>query len=254
MPLDYKFTQNLINFGRQLAGDIVGQPFQVYRLQPASNGNYVQASNLFNADLRAKITHSADSKQIENEVQHASMFQFLCSFDAVQIGDILVQVDDVFGQNGTYAVASFRPLKQIICARVETYAYLKRPQSNKDKGYGGPSKDTHLPFILLNGKLVVGSDVDSPSVIPCGLNTIGQIKTQKPEHLPMGLLTPWYYIYIPMIPGVEAIRENDIVEVPAPAGDSVPPASYPTRYRINTPYFSPVGTAGVIALCERLTI
>jgi hypothetical protein len=258
MPFDYEFTQKLVNFGKGLAGGIVGQPFGVYRLNPTSVGDVVADINLVNADLRAKVTHGRKGPQIENETLHTNIFEFLLSSDDVRIADILVQKDDVYGQNGTYAIASFRPLKNVLAVRVDSYCRLYRPQSNREREtvsrgearapYSGRTKSTDQPFVIAQGQLLLGTDIDVGSIIPCGIQNVGQIKNFKPEHLPMGVITSWWYIYIPAIPGFERLRENDIIEQIGHVDD------VPVRYRINTPYASDVGTAGQFALCERLAI
>ena len=249
MALDYIFTQKLSNFGRKLAGDIVGQPFIVHRLSAQSQGDVIAAPNIVNPDLRAKVTHGRPISQLENEYLHTNLFQFLMSSDDVAIGDILRQNDPAYGGDTDYCVASRRPLKNVMCVRVESACKLYRPQSNKEKGYGGPTKDTWRPFVVVDGVVTIGDpEVDTASIIPCGVQNIGQMKNFKPEKLPMGTITAWWYIYVPPFPGIEKMRENDIIEVTNDAPEAR------SLYRINTPYFSSVGTAGMFALCERIVV
>lgn len=247
--LDYSFVQDLVNFGKELAADIVGQPFVVYRLNSTSDGDVIANENVVNSDLRIKLTHGRPISQIENEYLHTNLFRCLVSSDAVEIGDILAQNDPIYGQNTNYCVASFRPQKETMAVRVESMCRLYRPQSNKEKSYGGRTLETDMPFVVLNGAVSIGDpETDTASIIPCGVQNIGQMKNFKPEKLPMGVITSWWYIYVPPFSGIERMRENDIIEVLGNAGDPR------VRYRINQPYFSAAGTAGQFALCERLTV
>jgi hypothetical protein len=258
MPFDYEFTQKLVNFGKGLAGDFVGQPFAVYRLGTQSVGDVIADANLVNADLRAKVTHGKKGPQVENETLHANVFEFLISSDEVRIADILVQKDEKYGQNGIYAIASFRPLKNVLAIRVESLCRIYRPQSNREREtlsrgevrapYSGRNRATDQPYVIAQGEMLLGTDIDVGSVIPCGIQNVGQIKNFKAERLPMGVITSWWYIYIPAIPGFERLRENDIIEQLGHVDD------VPVRYRINTPYASDIGTAGQFALCEKLAI
>lgn len=250
MPFDYEFVQGLANFGRELAGNIVGQPFHVYRLSATSNGDVVTSGNLVNSDLRAKVTHGRKVDQMENEYIHTNAFEFLMSSDAVRVGDILEQNDTVYGANAYYAVASRRPLKKVVCIRTESLCTIIRPQSNRASGYSGSVAGHELPFMLVNGQFTVGTGApgEKAAVIPCGIQNIGQMKNQKPERLPMDTITSWWFVYVPALPGLDRIRENDIIVFPGN------PNEIPVKYRVNTPYSSPVGTAGQFLVVERMTV
>lgn len=216
MPLDYIFTEGLIDFGRRLASEMVGQPFVVYRLVPSSAGDLIAPAQLFNADLRAKVKHSRTMLAIENDVLKANTFEFLVASEDVAIGDILVQNDAVYGSNSRYAVTGRRPLKPVTAARCEADCYIKRPSASHGQGtdadeYNGSTIDSELPFILRRGEYTVGKPADTASVIPCGITSIAQLKNMKPERLPLDVTTSWWYVFVPYLPGLQRIRENDVV-------------------------------------------
>lgn len=250
--LDYKFVQNLVNFGRELAGNIVGQPFSVHRLNSLSTGDVFAAANQLD-DVRAKVTHSTSRVQTENDFLHANIFDFLMSSENTATEDILTQKDDTYGGNASYFVASLRPLKRVMCVRVEHTVRLLRTHSNRAQqgGWSGTTRDSERPFHLLNGQFVIATGAEVPEVvatpIPCGITNIGQIKDRKASQLPMDVTTSWWYVMMPLFPGLDRVRENDIIEVDVHADEPI------VRYRIVTPLISKVGTRGVFCLCQRVT-
>jgi len=250
--LDYKFVQDLINFGRGLAGDIVGQPFSAHRLNALSVGDVFAPGNQLD-DISAKVTHSTSRVQTENDMLHANMFDFLMSSENVATEDILTQKDDVYGGNTSYFVSSLRPLKRVMCIRAEHNVRLLRTNSNRTQagGYSGNRRSGELPFHLVGGQFVIATGTEDPEVvatpIPAGLTNIGQIKDRKISMLPMDVTTSWWYLMMPLFPGLDRVRENDVVEVDVHDDEPV------VRYRIVTPLIAKVGTRGVFALCQRVS-
>ncbi len=252
MPADYKFVQKLVNFGRDFAGKFVGQPFVLYRLNDSSNGDVISNENIVNGDIRAKVTHRRIVTAMENEYLHVDTFEFLVSSDEVRIGDVFLQNDEEYGdnQNTSYAVASRRPLKPVVAVRVETACQIHRivGETTATTAWRGPKRSTDLPFTIVDGVFVIGEVGDVAAVVPCGVQSIGQMKGLKPPHLPLDNITTWWYVYVPLLPGLTRLRENDVISYsPHPDEDRI-------RLRINTPYSSPAGTAGHFLLCERLTV
>lgn len=250
MPIDYEFTQKLINFGSKLAGDMVGQPFVVYRLNLASSSSVLSAGNIIDVNLRAKITHHRSMDQLENEILKANTFEMMASSDEVRLGDILVQNDLVYGSNSRYAVISRRPLKRPMLARVEADCTLSRMHTAQDETeYNAPTLDNELPYVLENGVFRIGAKTETATVLPCGITTIAQMKGMKPERFPLDTTTSWWYIYVPYLPGLQRLRENDIVtHNPGIPGEPL------IRYRVTIPYISNEGSVGQFLLCEKATV
>lgn len=249
MPIDYRFTQNLINFGAKLAGDMVGQPFVVYRLNATSGGNVLVPGNIVDPDFRGKVTHHRSMDQLENEILKANTFEILAPSNEIQLGDILVQNDTEYGSNSRYAVISRRPLKRPMLARVESNCTIHRAYAAHDEnGYNGPTVASQLPFVLENGTFRIGTSAEIASIVPCGVTTIAQMKNMKPERLPLDVSTSWWYVYVPYLPGLQRIRENDII-----THDAGIVGETPVRYRVTIPFVSNQGSVGQFLLCERLT-
>ncbi len=248
MPFDYVFVQELSNFGQELAANIVGQPFAQYRLNPQSNGDVIIPANIINPDIRVKISHSRDLKLIENEYLHTNVFQCIVSLEAVSVGDFLVQNDPVYGGDTTYAVGSKRPLKRVMIVRTESTCRLFRTNGNRDKSaYRGSTLAGDNPWCLVDGQFVLGQPGDAAAVIPCGVQSIAQIKSLKATRLPMDNTMSYWYVYVPSLPGLAHMRENDIIE------QTYSDQEVPVRYRVSVPYASEVGLAGHFLLCERVT-
>jgi hypothetical protein len=250
MPgLDYTFVQELIDFGREMAGEMVGQPFDVYRLNNSSTGDVLDPSNKLTPSLPGKLTHSRTMDTVENDILKANTFELLAPSNVLAIGDVLVQQDVVYGGDSRYAVVSKRPLKPVMVARVEANCYIKRVYADHDgDGYNGSNVDSELPYVLNNGVFSIGAKTDTPAVIPCGVTTIAQLKNMKPERLPLDVTTSWWYIFVPYLPGLQRIRENDVVYHNNATDDDVA-----IRYRVQIPLVSDAGTAGQFLVCERMT-
>jgi hypothetical protein len=250
---DYRAVQKLVNFGRGFAGQLVGQPFVLYRLNVNSNGAAIQDFNVVNPDLRAKVTHRRVMVQVENEYMHANPFEFLCSSDDVEIGDYLKDADTVYGDGGVYAVASKRPLKQVVTLRTESLAYIYRANSSLNESvrvnssgyYSGRAQHQDLPYVCRNGVWQLGQLGDAADPLYVGLQTTGQNKSMKAPKLPMDNLTAYWYIYVPAANGLSLVRENDYVVIPA-----VNDANPAMRLRVTLAYRSNSGLQGTFALCE----
>ena len=247
MPFDYQFVQQMSDFGREMAGNFVGQPFSQYRIGAAST-KVLDATNLINGDVRAKVGALRARTQIENGTMHAETFEFLMSSEVVNTEDILVQNDDKYGGDSAYAIVSKRPLKKVLGVRVESTCRLYRMQANRASGYSGPTAASNLPWQLIAGKFTLGAAGAAATDVPCGISYVGQIKDWKVTKLPVDVQTGWYYIFVPLFPGMDALRENDIVE------HIVRDGLTPIKYRVHAVYLSPAGARGVYLLCERATI
>lgn len=254
MPMDYQFTQKMINFGRELGAKFVGQPFRHYRLNNAStvvidNSNEV-LDPLTNApfDLRAKVSGLRSRVQVEGTTMHAEPFELLLSSERVQTEDIVVQNDPLYGGNAAYCIASLRPLKKVVAIRVESTAKIWRPTPNRTSGYNEVTLANHRPLVLTAGEFDWGVAGGTATDVPVGLTYIGQIKDQKVTRMPLDTTTSWWYVYVPLFPGMARLRENDILEMQVHEDEK------PVRYRIHAPYVVEVGLRGILVLCERIGV
>ncbi len=226
MPFTYSTAQGLINFGRQFAANLIGQPFEQYRLSGASSGDPIAPENLVGS-INSKITHTRQMKDIENDYLHTNPFEFLIDMSAVELGDILVQNDPAYGGNTQYAIASRRPLKPTLAVRVETLANIYQASSGRSAGgYAGASRTNGTPYVLTNG-VFAPSTIGNPSNIPVGIQYIGQMKVQNNDRLPLDDALPHWFCYLPFLPGLDGVRENDIIQVQAVEQNA------PMRFRIN---------------------
>ncbi len=252
--LNYEFVQNMIDFGRTLASDFVGQPFIQYRLNTLSSGNALDAINQI-GNLNVKVTATTSRAFIENSYFHTNVFDFKVAAASVQLGDLLVQNDQIYGQNAVYAIASFRPLKPVLAVRVNHLAQLYRLKNNYDpitnpNGYGGVAIEDELPFVLTNGIYAPAADPNAtPSQIPCGIVSTGQLKglSGQVERLPLDTMRAMWYIYMPELPGLSRLLPGDVVQGPAPD-----PNELPQRFAIQNSMQIPAGFAGTFYNAELL--
>lgn len=226
MPFNYQSAQGLINFGRQFAANLIGQPFEQYRLTANSSGDIIAPENLIGS-INSKITHTRQMKDIENDYLHTNPFEFLIDMSAVELGDILVQNDPAYGGNTQYAVASRRPLKPTLTVRVETIANIIQASSGRSSGnYAGSTRKNGVPYVLTNG-VYAPNTIGDASNIPVGIQYIGQLKVMNNDKLPLDDTLPHWFCYLPYLPGLDGVRENDIIQVPAVEQNA------PMRFRIN---------------------
>lgn len=254
MTFDYRFTQKMINFGRDLGSKFVGQPLLHYRLNSSSSEVVVDANKVVDPitglgyALKAKISPMRSRTQVESDSMHASPYEFLMSSDRVLSEDILVQDDSTYGDNATFFVASRRPLKKVICVRVEGVGRLYRQAPQRSSGYNEVTRTNDKPFVLLDGVFTIGTPGGEATALPVGVTYIGQIKDQKVTRLPLDTTTTWYYLCAPLFPGLDRVRENDIIEVEGPEEEP------PMRYRVHGPLSNEFGLRGLYLLCERMSI
>lgn len=179
--------ETVFNLAPQIAGSILGSPYQQYR--PTSALNPISSGNLLNT-LSAWIT--ADVKGMGDKPANYAKPVWYGMFDPTitQVGDYLV------GPLGTFFIASQnapQPFQVVLCNHSVNITQPAVQTSFGAQPYGGDTLATELPLA---------------SLWPCSMlqGTKGEQGTSR---LPGDVKQPWSIILLPPIPGVN-LRNNFI--------------------------------------------
>ena len=253
--------QAAIDKGRGKAATVLGQTFNVYRLNSYSTGSIIQPSNLVIPGFRAYVKH--DSKRIEIEsnviVKAVPRFSFTCDSTNIQLGDVFVERADSFRHEvstpydgNIFTFAYFRPIRRYVMVSTPISGQISRARNNPnsvDSGqvpWGAMSKSLEQVLILRNGyyswEAYGGSQ--SPAVIPMAIQaTAGKGELPEPKlRLPTDVKRQTWDIYCGLLPGYIPTESHIVTGA---NGD---------RYYIQTPAFNAVGFVGVQAICEKLRV
>ncbi len=229
----YAAIQNIIDYGRGLAANVVGQPGTLYRLTSASNGDVLSSANAVynNFPLLRRVVSSADSVESRG-VEEALLFELVCDLNLVTVGDIWIQTDPRYGVGAEIAaystnefigiaVAMHAVMRKAIGIQLHRTASVYRMMRGVDlNGYAQAFQQQASSLQIVNGSAVfVSSGV--PAAIPIGMaprtgGFEGPIHP-KIESLPEA---PQYHIYVPPIGGYAPI-EGDILQLVGGARFSV---------------------------------
>lgn len=253
-------TQAIMDAGRRLAANKVGQTFDVYRLNATSTGSLVQPSNLVISGYRAFI--GREEKQIETEanvIVKVPRFVFTSDSSVLQLGDVLVERGDAFRaeenkpyDGNMFTFAYFRPLKRLVMFQTPIYGQLSRARNNPngiDSGlvaYGAMSKPLEQYLTLNNGFYSwapYGSSL-TPTVIPMGiiaLRSKGELPP-PPDRLPTDVKRQTWDVVHFLLPGVTIVESYIYTGA---SGD---------RYFVQTPFVGYVGLVAQQNVAEKLRV
>ncbi len=219
----YASIQNIIDYGRGLAANVVGQPGTLYRISANTNGAIVAPANAVytNFPLLRRVISSASSVE-SHGVEESLLFEIVCNLNDVVVGDIWIQNDPKYGVGAdiaTYetsefigmAVAMHAVMRKAIGVQLHRYASIYRMMRGVDNsGYANAFQQQAYGLSIVNGAaefLPTGA-----SSIPIGMapRTGG---FEAPVHPNIRSLPdiPQYHIYIPPISGYAPI-EGDVIQ------------------------------------------
>jgi len=253
--------QAKIDKGRGKAGTILGQTFDVYRLNPKSTGSIIQASNLVISGYKAYVKHDTHRLETESNVIVKAVPRFIFTSDSrqIQLGDVFVERTDAFRHElpsltdgNIFTFAYFRPIRRLGFVSTPISGQVSRAKNNPnsiDSGlvpYGGMSKGLEQVLILKNGYYSWGlyGGTQPPAVIPMSIQaTSGKGELPRPNlRLPTDVKRQTWDVYFAMLPGYIPTESHIVTGA---NGD---------RYFMQTPTFNSVGFVGVQSVCEKLRV
>lgn len=229
----YSSIQNIIDYGRGLAANVVGQPGGIYRLSGASTGNYIQAANQVYANfpvLRRVVTSGAS---VEGRgLADLVMFDIVCNLNDLKVGDVWIQTDPFYGAGANqvsyptdefigFAVAHHAVMKKSIALQLQRSASIYRMVSGVGQSGYANSFQQQAHALCISGGKAVFSSTSPASVIPIGMaprsGGFEAFISPKIASLPDA---PEFVMYVPPIEGFIP-TEGDIVQTTLGARYSV---------------------------------
>ncbi len=222
---EYARIQRIIDRGRGLAANVVGQPGNVYRLQSTVSGAFVQADTeqLINFMVLRKVVEGGLSMET-HEGMGLVYFMLVCDLTYLETGDVWIQNDPFYGKGATlvdYTTNEFvgicvahhavaKPSYGIQLNRLATYV---RPSSAPDgTGYYQSGMNGGQPLQIVNGAASFGAVGATADAIPIGLNpTSRPKKDQMKPYVPGMTGEADYFCYVPPIPGFIP-QEGDYIQ------------------------------------------
>lgn len=239
--------QVLIDRARGQAASIIGQIYNVYRLNTKSTGAIVAAKNLVVANFPVKISRNTEHIGDESPKLYELVYQGLCDVGKLQIGDILVEIG-FRNDRGMFVLAQERPLKPYMFVRVEINGAVTRQSAiSAEPVLGvGPYQSTTKAYesvaTLSNGRYAYVQG-GTPAQIPIGIQV-----DRRMGQFPRGFKLPTVNkleevsAYVPLLPGLQ-IQPTDML---ADANGN--------RYLIHAVQVYTSGLQGYLCKCQKLLV
>ena len=248
-----RVMQNACGVGARL----IGLPMGVYRIGPASNGDWINPNNLV-------LTTFADRQQMKRldpafesqQRMETFWYELLIDNNPLLLGDVLISHDHVYNQGAQvvnfptdqfigFCMAAMPPIKHSLSARLDVNAQFYRPNLQPASEIGGvPYNDMtlpqELPIICSGGQFILGNVGDTASKIPIGtmpMNNSGNIYSVATANMP---IQERRRVYVPPLSGFTLKAGDQMV------------TENGSRYVLLSNYFQDAGTVGGQYLAEKL--
>lgn len=242
-----------IQLGRGVAGAVVGQPLDVFRLSGTTNVGILTGQPQF-TNYPAILRKTTTKKDIENSVFDLQVFEMTSDNTHLHIGDALV-TEGYKSDGGVFYYVQNRPMGPSLLIRAEANASISRPATRAgaaieqpasgaiaQPNYGGAFRAGEQILTLSGGmfsfSLAAGL---TPASVPCGLQPLNRMSDANRPAIPTRLYRERFLAYVPLLPG-EQIVELDRLSFPNS-----------DRYQVMLVYTSEtVGLNGYICVVEKI--
>ena len=259
--MNYTLVQKHIDYGRGKEGFILGPPCSIYR-----NGygvgavNFLDAANLYQSNVRILYTPTSKKEDLETP-EHMGTIFFDTKVDMTRrqllLGDVAVVNDAVYGVGSTIiegstfefscmALCSHMPMKTVISARLDRFAWIYRPGLVDATGYWDERPDASSVLTLSSGVFAFSAVSSTPTAVPIGLTTHSRVFGKAFKDVPGSTGFNHYFCYIPPLPGVH-LREGDWIVTDGPS------LATGTRYAVIGPWTQEEAVVGYQLILERET-
>lgn len=245
----YAQIQQLIDFGRGLAANVVGQPGAVFRLQSGVSDDYVSPATLYfeNFPLLRKVLPDGFA-QSSHRGMNVQYFRMVCDLTRLKVGDVWVLTDPYYGAGANQVVYETNEYVGVALAfhsvmgssfgvGLNRFARIYRPAPGVDPdGFANTFQQDGLGLYIVNGAaqfLPVAQQAAPPSWVPIGLQPVsGYAGDQLTPDLPGMTPRAAYFVYIPSIQGYAAMQHDYLVDRNG------------ARMQVMVPYHLEAGMAG----------
>ena len=233
---------------------VTGIPMSVYRIQPNSNGDWIQPQNLIAQNVRVDRQPSpAGNKGFESAKRMETFwYELMADCTPFLVGDIFVSNDQVLNKGSVtvnynttefvgLCLAENMPTRAPVAARINTTAQLYTANLLPNRqNYFDSTLPNRMPIILQNGIFSAVNAGQQAAVIPIAsmpFRNFGSIYAQ-----PTANVTPAErrLIYIPPMNGYVPVATDELVFADG------------SRYIIESNYIQTSGTAGTQAICTKI--
>jgi hypothetical protein len=236
-------------------GAAFGPPFIVYRLSPTTPATGILTDTpviaLYNAEFKR-----LPKTEIEDETFGAIAFEGTCDNTFLQFGDILKETG-YRSTGAVYCYAQYRIYGPNVFMRCERTAIVRRPTDVHAPNIGAEpltqwtavtgtdaevTEATAYAAVLTDGTYAFTPAGTAPTPVPYGAQPTTRISGTHPENVPTSTSDQRFSIYLPPMPGI-TILPNDEIEDQDGTG---------TVYVAQEVYTSvDTGLYGTVALCTR---
>jgi len=211
---------NALRRGLGLGAKVIGNQYDVYRLNNASTGSIIQTSNKVISSFNARFSFMPPKTLLEQTELYNQWYTAMVDTRQLKMGDMLVEVGPSLTDTPDgriFCLVDVTSMRAPIFARCEVLGALTRPNDDSivdqplqgEVDYQGQTKFTEWISVLTNGFYDM-QGTGSPAVIPMGLQPHirmgpGQ-EIKYPTSTPRGV----YYGWCPLLPGLQ-IQPGDMV-------------------------------------------
>lgn len=251
-----------IQEGRGVAASVLGQTYDVRRINSSTNGSISSNAALYTS-FPARIRRTSKKVAIENTIFDLVCFEATCDNRVLEIGDEMTETGYEAMANGVYVMAQARPTRETLWMRCESNVAITRmmPAAGQEAqqptfgwsaaqsgAYGGVDKRTEAVLTLTNGTYAFSTQPGAtPAGVVCGLQPLNRIRDTSTRvaagKWPSALYREHFIAYLPLLPG-EQIVELDRISL-----------QNSDRYEVALVYTSETtGIAGYILIVEKLGV
>jgi hypothetical protein len=255
--IDYAALDDVVQYGRGRAAEIIGEPYDIYRLSDGLDGREPTQGSMLNEPnkilcsfpIRMVKTNAAIA--IEQTNIYDMIYTGMCDATDLKVGDVAVRVGRHRKTNEMFTLAQLRPLSYNTFIRTEVEGNISRPWGKGDSeqllglvDYQGAGKTTERPYILNDGYYYIGTPNGflSPAVIPLGLQPYKRLGPSPKIQQPTTTHRVEMFSYVPLLPGL-------YIE----PGDTISDQNG-NRYMIQTISTYSVGLQGYMLIAESLFV
>src|SRR5579883_1954312 len=214
-----------VSKGRGKVGSILGQPYDVYRLNTSGSGDWIQNAFKLPGTLNVFVKATKELQgALEIDIRRGYIF-----YDAkadflslpYQVGDVFLLDDPVYGAGYTqvtysttdingFVIAAKSPKKKNIGVRINKLVQGFRLNTQPDSsGYWAPTTlENALPIQIQNGLVALGAKGQAASWLPAGLIPLSSYGDKALDNEPSVSRKSSWACYLPPLPGFR-FKEGD---------------------------------------------
>jgi hypothetical protein len=216
--IDFEELDSIVQYGRGVAADIIGEPYDIYRLSDGSDGRTPSSGSIINtenkiySDLRIRMMRSNAAIAEENTNIYDMIFAGMCDAGVLKVGDVACRIHPYRNDYEMFTVADLRPLSYNVFVRTEIQASLSVSWGSGDSEqllgyvkYQGAGKQNERAIILRDGYYYIGDPDDadfSPAVVPLGIQPYKRLGPTPEIKQPTTTHRSELFIYVPILNGL----------------------------------------------------